>query len=141
MGFRFRRSLKILPGVKINFSKSSPSISIGPRGAKTTIGARGIRQTLGIPGTGLSYTHVFNGKDDKLAALTVPQLKNILKEAGLPTTGKKAELIDRIEVALAEEGREDQSSGGQRSAAPAAATGCLLPTLITVATLLLIILL
>lgn len=56
MGFRFRRSVKILPGVRINFNKNSLSVSVGPKGAKTTIGPNGIRQTVGIPGTGMSYT-------------------------------------------------------------------------------------
>lgn len=56
MGFRFRRTLKIAPGVHINLSKSGPSLSLGPRGAKYTIGPRGDRATVGIPGTGLSYT-------------------------------------------------------------------------------------
>ena len=56
MGFRFRRSVKIAPGVRLNFSKSGVSTSIGPRGAKVTIGHGRVRQTVGIPGTGISYT-------------------------------------------------------------------------------------
>ena len=56
MGFRFRRSLKIAPGIHLNLSKSGPSVSLGPRGAKYTIGPRGDRATVGIPCTGLSYT-------------------------------------------------------------------------------------
>jgi hypothetical protein len=55
MGFRFRRRLKILPGLWINLSKGAPSLSIGGRGATTNIGAKGVTTTLGIPGTGLSY--------------------------------------------------------------------------------------
>ena len=56
MGFRFRRTLKIAPGLHINLSKSGPSLSVGPHGARYTIGPRGDRATVGIPGTGLSYT-------------------------------------------------------------------------------------
>ncbi len=37
-------------------SKSGPSVSVGPRGAKVTAGPRGTRTTVGIPGTGLFYT-------------------------------------------------------------------------------------
>lgn len=62
MGFRFRRTAKILPGVRVNINKDSLSVSVGPRGAKTTIGANGIRQTIGIPGTGLFYTTTKNIK-------------------------------------------------------------------------------
>ncbi|MCA1947691.1 MAG: DUF4236 domain-containing protein [Armatimonadetes bacterium] len=61
MGFRFFRRWSILPGVTLNFSKSGPSISLGPRGAKVTIGAKGVRTTVGIPGTGFYYTQQLGG--------------------------------------------------------------------------------
>ena len=54
--FRFRRSIKIAPGVRWNFGKKSTSFSFGPRGLKVTAGTRGVRTTVGIPGTGISYT-------------------------------------------------------------------------------------
>ncbi|HEV2568350.1 DUF4236 domain-containing protein [Sphingomonas sp.] len=56
MGFRFRRSVKLLPGVRLNFSTRGISTSIGGRGATMNISRRGVRSTFGIPGTGLSYT-------------------------------------------------------------------------------------
>jgi hypothetical protein len=56
MGFRFRRSIRLLPGVRLNLSKGTPSISVGPRGFTTNIGKRGVRNTIGLPGSGLSYT-------------------------------------------------------------------------------------
>jgi hypothetical protein len=56
MGFRFRKSVKLFPGVRINFSKSGVSTTVGPRGFKTTIGHGKVRQTVGIPGTGISHT-------------------------------------------------------------------------------------
>ena len=56
MGFRFRRSFRVAPGLRINLSKSGVSESIGRRGAWFTIGPRGTRSTVGLPGTGLSYT-------------------------------------------------------------------------------------
>lgn len=55
MGLYWRRSTKILPGVRINWSKNGPSISMGPKGAKVNIGKRGIYVSGGIPGTGLYY--------------------------------------------------------------------------------------
>ena len=36
MGFRFRKSFKIAPGVKLNFGKKSTSVSVGTRGAHIT---------------------------------------------------------------------------------------------------------
>lgn len=57
MGFRFRKSIKILPGIRINVSnKGVNSVSVGGRGAKMNIGKKGIRNTVGIPGSGLSYS-------------------------------------------------------------------------------------
>ncbi len=32
MGFRFRKSISIIPGVRVNLSNGAPSLSIGPRG-------------------------------------------------------------------------------------------------------------
>lgn len=55
MGFRFRRSIKLMPGVRLNFSLSGVSATIGPRGLSYNIGPRGRALNLGIPGTGLSY--------------------------------------------------------------------------------------
>ena len=56
MGWRFRRSVRIIPGVRLNISKSGVSTSIGRRGATVNISKHGVRQTYGLPGTGLSYT-------------------------------------------------------------------------------------
>lgn len=67
MGWNFRKSVKILPGVKLNFSKKGLSgISFGGKGARTTINTKGgVRQTFGIPGTGLSYTTNWGKKKKK----------------------------------------------------------------------------
>ncbi|VED43306.1 Uncharacterised protein (plasmid) [Raoultella terrigena] len=55
MGFRFRKSINIIPGVRINLSNGAPSLSVGPRGASLSFGKRGTYANLGLPGTGLSY--------------------------------------------------------------------------------------
>jgi tetratricopeptide (TPR) repeat protein len=56
MPFRFWRRIRIAPGVTLNLSKSTASLSFGPRGAKYTLSPRGNRVTAGLPGTGLFYT-------------------------------------------------------------------------------------
>jgi len=58
VGLRFRKSVKILPGVHLNVSKSGASLSLGRRGATVNLSTHGVRETVGIPGTGLSYSHV-----------------------------------------------------------------------------------
>jgi len=55
-GLRFRKTISILPGVKINLSKTGVSTSLGGHGATVNVGSSGRRMvTFGIPGTGLSY--------------------------------------------------------------------------------------
>ncbi len=56
MGFRFRRSVRLLPGLRLNLSRSGVSASVGTRGAWLTFGRNGTRTTVGLPGTGISYT-------------------------------------------------------------------------------------
>jgi hypothetical protein len=57
MSFRFRRSIKILPGIRINMGKRSASVSLGGRGAHVTLRpGHKMRATVGLPGSGLSYT-------------------------------------------------------------------------------------
>jgi len=54
MGFRFRKSLKVAPGVRLNLSKSGVSATLGVPGSNVNIG-RNSRVTVGVPGSGLSY--------------------------------------------------------------------------------------
>ena len=66
MGLRFRRSIKIAPGVKLNLNKNSVSATIGKKGAHYTINSKGKKTaTIGVPGTGLSYTTSSSGKKNK----------------------------------------------------------------------------
>ena len=65
MGFRFRKSIKLFPGFKINVSKKGvSSVSIGPRGATLNVGEHGTRATVGIPGTGISYSEQVSTTSD-----------------------------------------------------------------------------
>lgn len=63
MGFRFRKTFKVAPGVKLNLNKKSVGLTIGGRGAKYTVNSSGRKtKTIGIPGTGLSYSQVSSNK-------------------------------------------------------------------------------
>jgi Protein of unknown function (DUF4236)/Bacterial SH3 domain len=70
--FRFRRSIKLLPGIRWNIGKKSTSVSFGGRGLTYTLGTKGSRTTVGIPGTGISYTHVHTSKPGSAAPLPTP---------------------------------------------------------------------
>lgn len=61
MGIRFRKSFKLAPGVRMNFSGSGISASFGPRGASVSVGKRGVYGNVGIPGTGLSMRSKLSG--------------------------------------------------------------------------------
>lgn len=57
MGVRFRRSIKIAPGIRLNFNKKSFGLTMGVKGAHVTVNSKGRKTaSVGIPGTGLSYT-------------------------------------------------------------------------------------
>lgn len=53
---RFRKSIKIAPGLKLNISKSGVTTTVGKRGASINVGRkRGAKATVGIPGSGLAH--------------------------------------------------------------------------------------
>jgi len=56
MGFRFRKSVKIAPGVKVNFGKRGTSFTVGNKYARTTFGNGRRTNSISLPGTGLSYS-------------------------------------------------------------------------------------
>ena len=57
MGLRFRKSIKIAPGVKINLNKKSTSVTFGGKGVHYTASSTGKKTaSVGIPGTGISYS-------------------------------------------------------------------------------------
>jgi hypothetical protein len=55
MSFRFQRRIKILPGLRLNVSKTGISWTVGTRGASVTARDGKLTGNVGIPGTGLSY--------------------------------------------------------------------------------------
>lgn len=55
MGWVFRKSVKIAPGIRANVSKSGVSFSVGTKGARVTRGKNGVTATVGVPGTGLYH--------------------------------------------------------------------------------------
>lgn len=52
-GMRFRKSIQICKGVKLNLSKSGPSLTVGRKGISFNVGGRGAYMNWSIPGTGV----------------------------------------------------------------------------------------
>ena len=64
MGFRFRKSISLGGGFKINLSKSGIGYSWGTKGYRISKTARGTtRKTYSIPGTGISYVNETGGRN------------------------------------------------------------------------------
>ena len=56
MPLRFRRSIKLAPGIRWNIGSRGSSWTFGGHGYRTTVGHGHVRRTFGLPGTGISYT-------------------------------------------------------------------------------------
>ena len=64
LGLRFRKSVKIAPGVKLNIGKKSVGVSVGGKHGGVSFNSKtGARARISAPGTGLSYsTSLSSGK-------------------------------------------------------------------------------
>ncbi len=70
MGFRFRKSIGLGKGVRLNIGKKTVGLSVGKRGLRLSTNSKGqSRVSAGIPGTGLYWTESLNkllkGKNKK----------------------------------------------------------------------------
>lgn len=71
MSLRFKKSIKILPGIKLNISKNGiNSVTIGKPGAAVNLSKKGKQATVGIPGTGLSYSKKFSSRENSSSKST-----------------------------------------------------------------------
>jgi len=61
MGFRFQKRISLLPGIRLNLSKSGASVTVGKSGLSVNLGKDGATGNVGIPGTGLSYRQKITG--------------------------------------------------------------------------------
>ena len=69
MGMRFRKSINLGGGARVNISKSGIGGSIGGKGYRYTKKANGgTRNTVSIPGTGISYVKESGSKSKKKSA-------------------------------------------------------------------------
>src|SRR5262245_48318371 len=85
MGLRVRRSVKLLPGVRINLSLSGVSATIGPRGASVNIGPRGTYANLGIPGAGVPYRTRLDRPSTTPRSIPLPAREIPLQNPGPPS--------------------------------------------------------
>ena len=53
MSWRFRKTFRVLPGVKLNLTRHGLSATLGAAPFSVNVGPRGIYKNVSIPGTGL----------------------------------------------------------------------------------------
>lgn len=61
MSLRFRRRIRLAPGVHINLGLHGAGLSVGPRGLHIGLNRQGMYASAGIPGTGLYAVHHVRG--------------------------------------------------------------------------------
>src|SRR5580698_9961378 len=72
MRLRFRRSIRLLPGFRVNLGLRGASLSFGGRGLTYNVGAKGSRVTVGLPSTGVSVSQYFPHQNSPLISNTRP---------------------------------------------------------------------
>ncbi|MGL4950051.1 MAG: DUF4236 domain-containing protein [Anaeroplasmataceae bacterium] len=76
---RFRKTITLPNGARLNLSKSGVSVSVGKRGHTLTYGPNGLYQNISIPGTGLSERKKIanaTNPSDELTVLELPEEDN-----------------------------------------------------------------
>ena len=92
MGLRFRKKIKLLPGVSLNLSKSGVSASV--KAGPVSWNSRTRKTSVNLPGS-LHYQSSGNAKQ-----LTKAELTDIAKQAGLKGYSKlrKQELLELLRL-------------------------------------------
>jgi hypothetical protein len=120
MGFSYRKSFKLAPGVRMTVSKSGVGYSVGGKGVRVTKRARGgVQTTLHVPGTGLGYTTTSSAstrKQSKPQPADTPPKKTRRRDK--PTA--KPQPVDLIPVGAPADDNPRRSRRRPRSNTPSA---------------------
>lgn len=105
MGMRYRRSINLGGGFRINLSKSGIGYSWGVKGYRITKTAKGsIRRTTTIPGTGISYTKEIGRKNKKAPRSnnqsSSPQINNYYDTQNIQNTVTRQMVTGGLEELL-----------------------------------------
>ena len=107
MALRFRKSIKILPGVRVNIGLKGASLNVGPRGASVSIGKQGVYTNASIPGTGISFREKVSNNSRNERALKQQRLTeqnqtttqsvvlNLLDDGNITYKDKDGNLLDK----------------------------------------------
>jgi hypothetical protein len=87
MALRFRKSIKLAPGIRWNLGASGSSWTFGPRGASIGVGQRGTYLNTGIAGTGLSSRTKLSGPSGRAAAVAPASPASVSMTCGVRDDG------------------------------------------------------
>lgn len=91
MGLRYRKSIKVAPGVKINLNKKSASVTVGGKGYHKTFNSKGQTTTsVNLPVKGLSYTDRKSSTSSKRKS-TASAVSGSFAPASSPASAKAAQ--------------------------------------------------
>ena len=115
MGLRYRKSINLGGGFKINLSKSGVGYSWGVKGYRVTKTANGrTRTTASIPGTGISYVHE-TGKSNRSGsgngATPYQQPVQSIDNNHYDTQ----EIVNNVATAMVSEGLEDMLASANKA--------------------------
>lgn len=109
MGFRFRKSVKLMPGVRINLSARGASWTFGSRGASINVGSKGVYSNFGIPGTGLAFRQRLdsNGSDRSRGGsrLIREQIRAAKLAEKIAAIESRAQQLRNCKLSLSDSGR------------------------------------
>ena len=120
MGLNFRKSISLGKGLKLNLSKSGPSVSFGKSGFRQSVNLKGqARTTVGIPGTGIYYTKNTNVKNVVSGLTGKAQEAKNKKAAGKAAAAPKAAKGAKGAAAAGVAGAAGVAAGTKAAAKPA----------------------
>ena len=116
MGFRYRKSINLGGGFRINLSKSGIGYSWGVKGYRVTKTARGTtRRTASIPGTGISYVHE-TGKNNRGNSGRGSNPANQQPVQSIDNNHYDTQnIVNNVATAMVSEGLEDMLASASRA--------------------------
>ncbi|MBZ9798759.1 DUF4236 domain-containing protein [Mesorhizobium sp. ES1-4] len=101
MGFRYRKSLRLIPGVRLNVTgKGLSSASFGRPGSTLNMGRGGIQSTVGLPGSGMSYSSKRSGKSALFLGLLIAALLALIYHAARGSRAAQVSLLVIVVVGV-----------------------------------------
>ena len=120
MGLRFRKSVKICKGVRVNFGKSGASLSVGTKGCRYSMHTSGRRTaSVGIPGTGLYYTQSSGGGTRKYKSTAHAKKQQIQQQKAAQQKAKQDQIQQNALLVAEYENYLDLIRGVHKECEPA----------------------